>query len=332
MIAVLIVTGVAASFGGANRGTSLLGLNDYNHPPVKHALNMLLEARNIQFSNDALHQSLELRTSLQAAATYDRTLEWVLCTAGYSIACIAATIFAFYVICSFLSRAIGPRAAALITVVFSMFMIVGSILYYHSILESSGIWNDLIENTIAVHFKSFDHEYLRFDTYGVITIMLLTVASSAVAYSATQKPEPEVIARALYTLRNLLYVGAILLATAVLRLQSLFHWALQYLEPVESDATASLQSTYAAFGRITSEIVTTMGVLYTLLLIAVYAPPAIWLNIHSRRILRTEETAPSAARTDLADSDSWIQTIGKLCALLAPLFAAPLSNLVEHFK
>jgi len=120
-------------------------------------------------------------------------------------------------------------------------------------------------------------------------------------------------------LRPVLYVGAATLVIAVLRLSAMHAWAISYLPP-DGELGKSVAS-------LTSGIVGTLGTLLTLLLAGIYLPAIITLRARLRE-LAAKEPDPEAWMAQHGVGLSLPQFLPRVVALLAPLLAGPLGDIL----
>jgi hypothetical protein len=120
-------------------------------------------------------------------------------------------------------------------------------------------------------------------------------------------------------LRPVLYVGAATFVIAVLRLSATHAWGLSYLPP-DSDLGKAVAS-------LTTGIVGTMGTVYTLLIGGIYLPAAFILRARLRKIAATQPD-PEAWLASHGMGLSFFQFLPRVLALLGPLLAGPLGELL----
>ena len=164
-------------------------------------------------------------------------------------------------------------------------------------------------------------------------------------------------------LHLLLYVGAVVLAIATLRQKLMFKWSLDYLPPVaafgeKNPALLGIKLIYERLDALATSNVTAGGILNTMILAAIYLPAALVLQkrardlsfraVNSRRNVTVvgEESQPEANREDdeetPANEDDWMKARGltfplkeqlpRIAAILSPLLAGPISELLVFFK
>jgi uncharacterized membrane protein YciS (DUF1049 family) len=156
-------------------------------------------------------------------------------------------------------------------------------------------------------------------------------------------------------LRVILYVGAILLVVITFRHRNTLNWALEYLKPLALFAQhptynyASL--IYAQVEALTSNIVLAASVLNTLMLGGLYVPSALLLqqraNALSRFAVKSDERGVAATADEQADEiagkrEAWLKNralvfpfkeqVPKVIAILSPLLAGPVAEVLNFFK
>jgi hypothetical protein len=120
-------------------------------------------------------------------------------------------------------------------------------------------------------------------------------------------------------LRMMLYFGSALLIIATLRLRTILHWTLDYLQPHPSMAgDKEVSFLINNLSGIISGVVTSMGAFYTLLLAAIFVPAALILNNRAKESV--EIVSPLS------------EQLLRLAAIIGPLLAGPIGELLSRFK
>jgi hypothetical protein len=170
-------------------------------------------------------------------------------------------------------------------------------------------------------------------------------------------------------LRLILYVGAVVLAVTVLRARANLKWALDYLPPlaVFAEKSAELLTAKLMYERLESFVtntVTSVGVMNTLILAALYVPAALILQMRAgdlaeeALVAEPQEPAPEEPEERKAgaatqepgvepkkkapDREEWLKSrglsfplkenLGRIAAILSPLLAGPVSDLLLFLK
>ncbi len=126
------------------------------------------------------------------------------------------------------------------------------------------------------------------------------------------------------TLRAFLYVGTALLVIGVLRMQSVVDWVVTFVRPADGAVLATTGMTLSWV----------MGAFYSLVLAAVYLPSAYILRARAAAEIE-ESSAPEEAKVEAASraglSQSPGEAVPRIAALLGPLLAGPIGNLLQTF-
>jgi hypothetical protein len=117
----------------------------------------------------------------------------------------------------------------------------------------------------------------------------------------------------------MLYVGSALLIIATLRLSTILHWTLDYLQPHLAMAEdKKISFLINNLNSLVTSIVTSMGAFYTLLLAAIFIPAAFILNKH---VTKSGEIVSPLSEQLL-----------RLAAIIGPLLAGPIGELLSLLK
>lgn len=124
-------------------------------------------------------------------------------------------------------------------------------------------------------------------------------------------------------LRIFLYVSTTLLVVGILRMQSVTEWVVTFLPPADAEIlTSSLRTRTWA-----------MGAFFTLVLAGTYLPSALILRKRAAatidRVAPAEERKEHAERLGLMRSPT--EWLPRLAAILAPLLAGPIGQMLQTF-
>jgi hypothetical protein len=162
---------------------------------------------------------------------------------------------------------------------------------------------------------------------------LLVLLSGAILWpvpSQLQRAEKEkAISERIKLSRVLLYTGMLQLVISTLRLNAAFRWSQSFLPPAANNpASKALEHLAATLGS-------TEAATYTLILVAIYLPALFILRNRACTLINHEECPTPPAR------EKWLQERGlsisisayvpRLAAILAPLLAGPLGDMVARF-
>jgi hypothetical protein len=188
-------------------------------------------------------------------------------------------------------------------------------------------------------------------------VSLLPPVQSADNSNASSKSNQEEIEhQAMYTarqmkhLRAVLYAGAILLVIITFRLNVTMRWALDYLQPpaaLDQEVAAALPKyLFQRLEILVANMVTSIGIYNTILLAGLYVPGAAILQRRAMRLVtRLRETKPTGQPSGeglTKQQKEWMEEHGlvfplrdqlpKIAAILSPLLAGPMGQLLGFFK
>ncbi|HWS90857.1 MAG TPA: hypothetical protein VN282_28055 [Pyrinomonadaceae bacterium] len=290
--------------------------------------------------------------------TYQGHLVWALCTGLYFLAFAAAVAVGLYVMRRSLAdypraRRWVPAAAAAASAAFAVLMHA----FQAAPREVPDLWTQLVEATVKDDVRNITEVYLWHDALGFGMVLLLACASATtLVFPANVRNFPagrdERAVRRLAlrrlgsqaaSLRLILYAGTSFLVVATLRLSSLLHWGLSYLQPTPSNAKDAAFVYKNIYGMVTS-VVTAQGAFYTLLLISVYVPAALVINRRAHAYYVPARKAPSERKPESEGEEEKAsagappyalpvsQQLLRIAAILGPLLAGPLGELLGSLK
>ena len=153
-----------------------------------------------------------------------------------------------------------------------------------------------------------------------------TLSLAAAACALLWRPDPqnglteEQLTQRAKLLRPVLYVAAVTLVIAGLRLAATHAWALSYFPP-DSDFGTAVAS-------LTKGIVTSLGVAYTLFAAGMYLPTALILRERLKKLPAAKADPDFLASHGFPPS--MVQLLPRVIALLAPLLVGPLGELIVN--
>lgn len=179
----------------------------------------------------------------------------------------------------------------------------------------------LLRATVGQALPSINKVSRFGDALGLAGTLWLAVAACATLWQKDMKNElnEEQVTKRVRLLRPILYVGAATLVIAVFRLSATHAWAVSYLPP---DGELG-----KAVANLTTGIVGTLGTLFTLLIGGIYLPAALILRGRLRAVAATQPD-PQAWMASHGMALTLPQSLPRLLALLAPLLAGPLGDLL----
>lgn len=164
------------------------------------------------------------------------------------------------------------------------------------------------------------------DALSLTSTLCLAVAACGTVWQrdVNKKLNADEVAKRVRLLRPVLYVGALMLVIAVLRLSATHAWAVAYL-PADTDLGKSV----ATF---TKGVIGTLGTVFTLLIAGIYLPAALMLQARVREVAATQQSPEDFIRNNGINL-SVPASLGRVIVLISPFLAGPLGErLVEATK
>lgn len=273
------------------------------------------------FSHEDLRQSVRDRG----------LLSYGLMAALYLGACVIACGVGLYAI---KGSSQGKPWFSRAMILFSIALAVGIAFYlfqnppYSSRCNQNDIWSQLVCKTIADNWIIGSRNigarvvswHLWLDAVGVTIATFFALITSVILRSALEpNNETTYLKEQIRYLRIMLYVGSALLIIATLRLSTILHWTLDYLQPHPSMAdNKEVSFLINNLNGFISNVVTSMGAFYTLLLIVIFVPAALILNNSTKE--SGEIVSPLS------------EQLLRLAAIVGPLLAGPIGELLNLLK
>lgn len=246
-------------------------------------------------------------TDQTRVAIYVARASWTLINGVHVLASLLAIATACFVIHNILSeRKVNGRATIILLIVFAALNVALAVSLWASGDVSSPA-QQLLRATVGQGVP-WINKYNR----GIEALSLtgtLTLAAAACAVLWQPDPNPETLQKRKSLLNPVLYVAAATLVLAVLRLAATHAWAVSFL-PAENEFGTAIKN-------LTTGIVASLGTLYTLLIAGIYLPAALILRA------RIKKVAP-----DETDADGWLQFLPRAIALISPLLAGPMGDVL----
>jgi len=189
------------------------------------------------------------------------------------------------------------------------------------------IFKPLFQMTIS-HDLGAAFQLMRFaSSFGFSVALLLVFASCAVLYSRDSGSSENAlkhIAAQMKHLRLILYVGTFMLVTGVLLIRSVFNWSVAFLMRDEQVIKIA--------DKFFSDLTAIEGAYFTLILALVYLPAAFILQKRAESLsdLPTLETEREKVLTDYGLGFSLTQSLPRVLAILGPLLAGPVGELLSR--
>lgn len=128
-----------------------------------------------------------------------------------------------------------------------------------------------------------------------------------------------------------LYLGALLLVAGVLRISSLLYWSLDYVAVAPTSGSEVQQPILSALGRIADGIVNSRGLLYTMMLAALYVPAVLFLQ-HQVRAAAAQGEISATEEQAWTQRASLAENLLRFLAVAGPAISGPAAEYLELFQ
>lgn len=256
-------------------------------------------------------------------AAYVGRAHWTLVNGVHLLACLAAVLTAGLVIYHALSDYDTKVRWMIILIVVALAADISLVMALWAANDTSSPAQQLFQGTIGQVLPSINKYNRVAEALSLTGTLSLAAAACATLWRLDTSDELEEtqLLKRVNLLRPVLYVGAVSLAIAVLRLSATHTWGASYLPPA-SDLGKSVAS-------LITGIVGSLGTLYTLVIAGVYLPAALLLRARIRELaLRQPDSQGWLASRGL--TLSFPQYLPRVIALLGPLLAGPLGDLLAR--
>jgi hypothetical protein len=248
-------------------------------------------------------------TDQARAAIYVARASWTLINGVNALASLLAIATACFVIHNILSeRKVNGRATIILLIVFAAINIALAVSLWASGDVSSPA-QQLLRATVGQGLPWINKYNRGIEALSLTGTLALAAAACAVLWRPDTNLDQKTLQKRKSLLNPVLYVAAATLVLAVLRLAATHAWAVSFL-PTDNEFGTAIKS-------LTTGIVASLGTLYTLLIAGIYLPAALILRA------RIKKVAP-----DQPDSDTWLQFLPKAIALISPLLAGPMGDVL----
>ena len=254
-------------------------------------------------------------------AIYVARASWTFAGGLYLLACIAALFTAGLVMKEVFSKSNTRPPWQLISIIMLVALDVALLMSFWASKDGFSPAQQLLRATVGQGLPEINKYSRVFDAISLAATLSLACAASAILFQRDSQLEKEELRRRQTLLRYVLYVGGALLAIAVLQLSARLGWGASYL-PAASPMAPLVKS-------LVEGIVNSMGTFYVLLMAAVYVPAALVLQSRVKQLAARE--APNDPETWLTENGfslSFSQYLPRIVALLGPMLAGPLGDLL----
>lgn len=264
-------------------------------------------------------------------AAYIARASWTLINGVHVLACVLAIVTASIVIYRALATEYPDnqtRRMIVLTVIVLAADVALFLALWTAEKDANSPAQQLLRATVGqAHGLPGINKFNRWgDALSLTGTLCLAVAACATIWQrdVNKKLNADDVTERVRLLRPVLYVGALMLVVAVLRLSATHAWAVTYL-PADTD----LGKAVASF---TKGIIGTLGTIFTLLIAGIYLPAALVLQARVRKVAATQQNPDDFIKNNGINL-SVPATLGRVIVLISPFLAGPLGErLVEAAK
>jgi hypothetical protein len=260
---------------------------------------------------------------------YTKQLTWILFSGMFVVACIGAFVVAVLILYRIHSDSNLPGHPILMPLLLVCILVGYALIRFYIDANYTSTFESfvaLLENGAAAYTIKLVN---FFDVMGSTVVLALLLAATAILWHPrsffTADPEQfksrldQLVSRRRY-LRLVLYAGTIVLVIGIMRIRVLLDWLLTYSLP------PTLQASVDDFHKV---LISSLGVFYTLLLVAVYVPARFI-------IINRAQSLPGAVEAELQTEGfsststlTFKEFLPRIAALLAPLLVGPVAELIK---
>lgn len=266
-------------------------------------------------------------TNAMRVTSYIGQAMWALCNGLHTITCIVALIISGIVIYQILSDNDYSAAVCWIVILLITLMTFDAslLLSLWTASDTGAPAPQLLHITVARVFPSINIFNRIFDAVGMTAALCLACASCATIWKRdlqSVQGEQE-LGQRIRMLRYILYVGAVMLIIGVFRLSVMLNWGTSFFIP---DSAAG-----KTVATLTSSIVTMLGTYYTLIIAAIYLPPALILRYRARQLASAQAPEEQEGWLDKRGFTlSFTDYLPRILAILGPLIVGPIGDLLNR--
>jgi hypothetical protein len=260
---------------------------------------------------------------------YIARASWTLINGVHVLACVLAIVTASIVIYRALAAEYGDGKARwmiILTVIALAADVSLFVALWTAEKDANSPAQQLLRATVGQVLPGINKFNRWGDALSLTGTLCLAVAACATVWqrNVNKKLDADEVAKRVRLLRPVLYVGALMLVVAVIRLSATHAWAVTYLS-----ADSDLGKAVATF---TKGIIGTLGTVFTLLIGGIYLPAALMLQARVREVAPSQQS-PEEFIKNCGINLSLPATLGRAIVLLGPFLAGPLGErLVEATK
>lgn len=186
-------------------------------------------------------------------------------------------------------------------------------------------WRQFVHAPMEMHFAHAELWTRILDLTGLVAAAYLVISVSVLFGTSVGREEEwrRDLSTHARILNTALYLGAALLVTGIYRIWALLSWSLDYIDP--GGLAESQRQILEGAATVAMGIVNSRGVLYTMLLAALYVPGLGFLAFRARQASAAGAWSESE-RQEWAELFSPREGLLRLIAILAPAITGPAAD------
>ncbi|HEX8131208.1 MAG TPA: hypothetical protein VF527_19065 [Pyrinomonadaceae bacterium] len=255
-----------------------------------------------------------------AAEGYVDRVNWTLAGGLHLVVSVAALLVSSFIIYQMLDHLRAWERLLFILVTLFVAADLGLYVAINTAADVTSPAQMLLERTVARILPDINFYNRLFDALGSMVGITLAVASCTIIWRNTGvAPDERELRHHLRLLRGLLYAGAAALIIGVLRLATSLNWGGDFWT---DDSAAGKE-----IAKLTTGIISSLGISYTLALACMYLPTVLVLSARARRLAKDE--SPDKQDEWLKNHGLTLSYLGylpRLLALLGPILVGPIGT------
>jgi hypothetical protein len=225
---------------------------------------------------------------------------------------------------------------------FTLLIIIPLVVVFLIIYQPAGAnqphtWRILSGQLIKNYFPSLDWLKPAVDGFSMFVSLYVAIGVTVILYSilSVNGTDEAWFLNQISVFKNILYLGAILLVVNVIRINFLLNWSYKFLIPeLWSNETENiLIKSYENLGLIINAIVFIQGLMYSLMLFALYIPTKLIIKLRIELLENSTDISDNngpAEQVKKALSFSIGENMGGYFAILGPLISGPVVDLIAN--
>lgn len=271
--------------------------------------------------------------SVVLSTTYQGHVAWALFAWLFLFAGLATLV-----LCAYIIRGGGAKRARYMGSGAALVLGLLVVALYGWLMRTEWNQEDLVTQLVNTTVSKDVHNIVTLefsmDVFGIALAVLLALASSTLLSRPDGDEDLSSLEARSNRLALILYVGALLLVFATLRVNSLLHWSLAFLQPppwLKPEEAANAAFIYKGAEGLVSNMMAGVGAFCTLLLAAIYVPAALVLSNRAAEAISRGAGAgqkEAAGRQTPLLLEHWL----RLAVILGPFVAGPVGDLLSRLR